>query len=363
MNSEHIRNGQAELERLQSRKRRVYLIALICGVFIFLLSWTVRDPGDVFIEIMYPIFALVLAGFFPLVWRGYLPLRQIEIPLLAIVGAMIFSRLAWHFHFAGDIDDRLLVLAGGHYWAVGGLAVAAFAIFDRRQGLLAGVLIICLSLILAGTGIAGESLSGDGVNRETIVYLLRIHVFLALLLVLTYAVTTMRDELHGALIRAEVMGRWATTDILTGLANRRAAEQFLNQQVALVSRYGRTFSVISADVDKFKPINDTYGHAKGDEVLTGIGRILADSVRESDFVARWGGDEFLVVAPDTSAASARQLMKRCWEAIENASICGIPIRMTFGAAEFRPGDSLDDVLARADVQLYREKRREGGGEW
>lgn len=278
---------------------------------------------------------------------------------------MIFSRLAWHFHFAGPIDDRLLVLAGGHYWAIGGLAVAAFAIFDRKQGLLTGVLIISLSLILAGTGIVGESLSGDGVNRETVVYLLRIHVFLALLLVLTYAVTTMRDELHGALIRAEVMSQWATTDLLTGLANRRAAEQFLNQQVALVSRYGRTFSVISADVDNFKPINDTYGHAKGDEVLTGIARILADSVRESDFVARWGGDEFLLVAPDTSAASARQLMKRCREAIDNTLICGIQMSLTFGVAEYRPGDSLDDILARADVQLYGGKRegRAGNDEW
>ncbi len=362
MNSEYISKGQSQLERLQARKRRVYLIALVCGVFIFLLSWAVRDPGDVFIEIMYPIYALVLAAFFPLVWRGHLPLRQIEIPMLAIVGAMLFSRLAWHFHFAGPIDERLLVLAGGHYWAISGLAVAAFAIFDRKRGLITGGVIIGLSLILAATGIVSESMGGDGVSLETLVYLLRIHVFLALLLVLTYAVTTMRDELHSALVRAEVMGQWANTDMLTGLANRRAAEQFLNQQAALASRYGRAFSVISADVDNFKPINDTYGHAKGDEVLAGIARVLAESVRESDFAARWGGDEFLLVAPDTSTASARQLMKRCREAIEQAPIWGIQIRMTFGAAEFRTGDSLDDVLSRADVQLYGGKRINESGE-
>jgi diguanylate cyclase (GGDEF)-like protein len=359
MHNEYRSKGLSELESLQARKRRVYLIVLVLGVFLFLLSWAVRDPGDIFIEIMYPIYALVLAAFFPLVWRGHMPLRQIEIPMLAIAGAMLFSRLAWHFHFAGPIDERLLVLAGGHYWAIGGLAVAAFAIFDRKQGLITGAVIIGLSLILAGTGIVSESLGGHGVSRETLVYLLRVHVFLALLLVLTYAVTTMRDELHSALIRAEVMGQWATTDMLTGLANRRAAEQFLSQQAAVFSRYRRPFSVISADVDSFKPINDTYGHAKGDEVLAGIGKILTASVRESDFVARWGGDEFLLVAPDTSAASVRQLMKRCREAIERAPICGIQIRMTFGAAEFRSGDSLNDVLSRADVQLYEGKR--GGG--
>ncbi|MFO8032029.1 MAG: GGDEF domain-containing protein [Desulfohalobiaceae bacterium] len=357
MHTEHASEDTAELQRMMSRKQRVYLIGLVCGVVIFLLSWTVRDPDDVFIEIMYPIFALILAGFFPLVWRGYLPLRQIEIPLLVMVGIMIFSRLLWHFHFAGSIDERLLVLAGGHYWAVGGLAVASFAILDRRQGLLAGVVIIALSLLLAASGIAAESLRGDGLSLETIIYLLRIHLFLAVLLALTYAVTTMRDELHRALTRAELMGQLATTDALTGLPNRRAAEEYLDRQAAVASRYERKFTVIIADVDNFKPINDSMGHAKGDQVLAGIARVLANSVRESDFVARWGGDEFLLVAPDTSAADAKQFIQRCREAIKKAEIDGVEVSMTFGSAEFCPGDKLDDVLARADSQLYGGKGR------
>jgi diguanylate cyclase (GGDEF)-like protein len=356
-NNGHPSKDTAELQRMMSRKQRVYLIGLVCGVVIFLLSWTVRNPDDAFIEIMYPIFALILAGFFPLVWRGYLPLRQIEIPLLVMVGIMIFSRLLWHFHFAGPIDERLLVLAGGHYWAVGGLAVASFAILDRRQGLLAGVIIIGLSLLLAASGIAADSLSGDGVSLETIIYLLRIHLFLAVLLALTYAVTTMRDELHRALTRAELMGQLATTDALTGLPNRRAAEEYLDRQVAVASRYERKFAVIIADVDNFKPINDRMGHAKGDQVLAGIARVLADSVRESDFVARWGGDEFLLVAPDTSAADAKQFIQRCREAINKAEIGGVQVSMTFGSAEFRPGENMDDVLARADSQLYGGKGR------
>ena len=347
-----------ELEKLHYRKRRVYLIALVCGVLIFLLSWAIRDPGDAFIQIMYPIYALILAGFFPLVWRGYLPLRQIEIPMLVIVGIMIFTRLAWHFHFSGSIDDKLLVLAGGHYWAVGGLAVACFAIFERKQGLMAGILIIALSLILAASGIMAESLGGDGVTRETFIYLLRVHLFLGLLVALTYAVTTMRDELHRALIQAEFMGRLATTDMLTELANRRAAEEFLNQQSAIASRYGRSFAVISADVDDFKSINDHYGHARGDEVLAGIARRLIDSVRESDFVARWGGDELLIVAPDTPAEEAKQVINRCRQAITESPIAGVKVSLTFGLAQYNPEDSLDDVLARADVQLDGEKGKE-----
>ena len=358
MNSEYASREQIELERLTTRKRRVYLIALVCGVLIFLLSWTVRDPGDVFIEIMYPIFALVLAGFFPLVWRGYLPLKQIEIPLLVIVGAMIFSRLVWHFHFSGSIDDQLLVLAGGHYWAVGGLAIASFALLERKHGLLAGVIIIALSLLVAASGILAESLRGDGVSRVTLIYLLRLHLFLGVLVALTYAVATMRDELHKALVRAELMSQLATTDELTGLANRRAAEEFLDQQADIATRYNRTFSVISSDIDNFKPINDSMGHAKGDEVLVEIAGIMASSARKSDLVARWGGDEFLIVAPDTSASSVEPLMQRLHEAINGTRVAGVEVSMSFGFAEYSPGDNLNDVLARADAELYDEKKEE-----
>lgn len=93
-------------------------------------------------------------------------------------------------------------------------------------------------------------------------------------------------------------------------------------------------------------------------MLARIAEIMVNSARESDLVARWGGDEFLVVAPDTSASNAKPLMQRLHEAINGTQIADVEVGMTFGCAEYSPGDNLDEVLARADAELYCEKKEE-----
>ncbi len=346
--------AQTEFRRLQSRKQRIYLIALACGALIFLLSWAISKPDDTFVRVVYPIFALFLAGLFVILWRGSLPMSKLEIPVLGIIGSMIFSRLAWLFYFAGPIDDHLLQIAGGHYWAVGVLIVGGFVVLGHKQGLLAGLIFILISVIIATTGVAVQALSEE-VSRESLIYLLRIQLFLALLLGLSSAATTMRDRMLAALTRAETLDHLANTDILTGLANRRMTEQFLIQQSSAAVRYGRQMSVISADLDHFKQINDTYGHAKGDEVLAEIAQILIDTVRESDLVARWGGEELLIVAPETSVDQASELAERCRMAIDKQPILGLKITLSLGVTEFRPGETIGSLLARADALLYKAK--------
>lgn len=350
-----VRGGfRDEFDRFQDRKRIVYLVSLACGMIILLLSLSLREPGDTFVQVLYPIYAVLFAVVFVIVWREFLPLWKLEIMMFVTIAVLIMSRLAWHFHCAESIDKQLLVLAGGHYWAVGALVVAGFVMLDYKQGLRAGLIIILLSIIIAGISVTEDVIRRE-VPTEVLVYLLRVHLFLMLFLGLTSAATVMRQKLQWALIRAEVLDQWASTDLLTDLANRRAAEQFLKKQASVAGRHGRRFSIIFADVDHFKQLNDTYGHAAGDDVLAEIARILTNSVRESDFVARWGGDEFLMVAPEIAEESAQQLAERCRSEIDKEPVAGYPVTLCFGVTEFLPEDNVDTMLARADEMLYKAK--------
>lgn len=346
--------ARAEAERLRARKRRAYQVALAGGVVIVLLSWAARPPDDAFLALVYPAFAAILVIFLGVLLRWPRALVVVEPVMLATVVALVLARLAWHFHAADSIDDQLLVLVGGHYWAVGLVIVAAFVVLDHRWGLRAGAAILLAAVVIAATGVVLQEGAG-GVSESTLVYLIRVHVFLVVLLALASLATSMRDTVKEALLRSEVMEQAARTDPLTHLENRRGAESVLRRHMALAERYGSSVAVISMDIDHFKMVNDTWGHSKGDEVIAGVARILARSVREPDLVARWGGEEFLILAPEITLEEARQLTERCRKAIANEPIGGIRITGSFGVTVFRTGESLDALLGRADALLYRAK--------
>jgi hypothetical protein len=128
-----------EFDRFQGRKRIVYLVSLACGIFIFLLSLSLREPGDTFVQILYPIYALLFAVVFVLVWRKFLPLWKLEIMMFVAIAILIMGRLSWHFHFAGPIEKQLLVLAGGHYWAVGALCCGRICHARLQSGTEGGI--------------------------------------------------------------------------------------------------------------------------------------------------------------------------------------------------------------------------------
>ncbi|NJN46493.1 MAG: diguanylate cyclase, partial [Candidatus Competibacteraceae bacterium] len=152
----------------------------------------------------------------------------------------------------------------------------------------------------------------------------------------------------------------AQTDPLTGLLNRRAMRERLEYQAALTRRQHTPFCILLADLDHFKRINDEYGHEAGDRMLIGISELLRQRLRGQDAVARWGGEEMLMLLPTTRSAGAVQLAKGILEQIEQFSINGPDgsvIRTTgsIGLSEFGPSDSIEDCIARADQALYRAK--------
>ncbi len=148
----------------------------------------------------------------------------------------------------------------------------------------------------------------------------------------------------------------ATSDALTGLPNRRAADETLKRMVAQAGRTLSPLSAVMLDLDHFKQINDIHGHEQGDEVLAAIGAILSGCVRDSDFAARFGGEEFLLLLPDTAREQAAVLAEKLRGTIADAQLGVASVTASLGVASF-PEDGLDaeQLLRRADGALYTAK--------
>ena len=343
-----------ELARLEQRKRRVYTVASGAGIVVIAISWLARTPGDLILEVIYPLLAVALATFVLAMHRRWLPLEVLEHIALATVGVVILGRLAWHLHLAGPIDEHLLILTGAHYWSVGALIVAGFVLLDRRRGLWVGIGVLAVSVLLVATG-AGPELVGPDASDVALLYLIRVHGFLVLLLVLVTAVATLREQLHRELTRSEALQELATTDPLTGLANRRATMGALEREAESARRYGHPVSVIAVDVDRFKRINDEHGHHVGDQVLKEVAFRLTAEARQVDVVARWGGEEFLIVLPQTRREEAARLAERTRRALATARPGGIEVTATFGVAQLQGDEPIHELLVRADRLLYSAK--------
>lgn len=146
------------------------------------------------------------------------------------------------------------------------------------------------------------------------------------------------------------------TDVLTGLANRSALNQHFLSSLEQASRYKQPLAVLIFDLDHFKRINDQLGHLQGDTVLLAVAGLLRGGVRASDFLGRWGGEEFLVICPQTDAEQARQLAQRICDDIRQQQLCsGMPLTLSAGVAQLMPGEGVDGLLQRADEALYQAK--------
>ena len=163
--------------------------------------------------------------------------------------------------------------------------------------------------------------------------------------------------------RIMYLERLTMTDELTGLLNRRGFQAQLRRALAAADRYEERGLLAYVDLDDFKPVNDTYGHAAGDGVLRRVARILYDNVRDTDCVGRLGGDEFAVLLTRTSPKDAVK-RARWLEELVNTTVVdwqgrNIALRASFGFQRYGPNDDEHDLLKRADSAMYNAKRLRG----
>lgn len=151
----------------------------------------------------------------------------------------------------------------------------------------------------------------------------------------------------------------ARTDILTGLPNRRDMTERIAEEIHRCRRSSGGFAILVMDIDHFKHVNDTYGHPVGDQVIVYIAEILQSTLRASDLCARWGGEEFLVLLPDTGAKGAASIAQRLCDNVASSTYaddeCCISPTVSIGIAAYAPDDSLDALISTADSMLYQAK--------
>ncbi len=229
------------------------------------------------------------------------------------------------------------------------------------SGVLVAVLLIRqlnrnLAALAGGAGAIAESFVADEIPDKRLQVRSTDEVRL-----LAHVLNTMIDAFSNNLRRRQrleaELEMTSSTDRLTGVQNRRKCEETLTNEVARAARYETPLAVILFDVDHFKQVNDSYGHEAGDDVLKGIARRVQQALRQSDLLFRFGGEEFLVVAPNTGPDGATTLAEKLRTAVAQTDFPPAgSITVSLGVSVFQRGDHERSLVKRADDALYEAKR-------
>lgn len=230
--------------------------------------------------------------------------------------------------------------------------------------------IVSLTGILVSTGLFAilfrAAFKQDTVHFElTVSRPLVVGLFVLIALLNTYLVTKrfevrrLREQLISSTLQNQVTEQQSFIDPLTEIYNRRSLDQVAGQFISRARRRKAALSFLMIDADNFKKINTRFGHLTGDFVLAEIAGIMKSSIRGSDAVVRYGGDEFLMLLADTTAAGAQIVVDRIYGKVDDWNAAGgledFRVSVSIGIAEWHEGDTLDEMLDGADRRMYERK--------
>jgi len=242
----------------------------------------------------------------PNVHRSNMSLRTLYFAILAVLTTITALSVAWEFW----LEDLVLPMLG--------FAHEAEDEAERWEFVVTAVVFTAIALI-------GPTLMGTRMIR--------------------------RDRA----LQEEVM-RLSQEDHLTGLFNRRRIAQLLDNEMRRALRYDSTFTIILMDIDSFKAVNDRFGHLVGDTVLKKIADVIRKGVRATDLIGRWGGEEFIILSPETDVAGGVALAEKMRTLLEAADFDAVgSMTASFGVAAFNQGDDVEAIIGRADAGLYAAK--------
>ena len=335
-----------------SSRRLAYLVGIAVATPAMAVTWAFEHSDDHVLRWAYPAAAVALlaAGLGILLWPAAVLL--VERITLFVASTLWLARLASQSYADGPPRRAWELLTPWAFMGICLITLFAYIVLDSRRALLVSAsFATSAAVVLASRFVSSAVADGDW---TLVVSLLRYETYLAITLAFVHLLARTKDGAVAAELEAERMRTMAYRDPLTGLPNRRALSELLDREVDHARR--TPLSVIAFDLDEFKRVNDTLGHAAGDLVLQAAGLTMQSQLRAGDTAGRWGGEEFLVVAPGSTFDEAGELAERLRRSLElNLRVDGITITASFGVAQYSAGMSVATLLARADQLMYQAK--------
>ncbi|MBC7876932.1 MAG: GGDEF domain-containing protein [Anaerolineales bacterium] len=329
----------------QRYKRQTYLIAFPLGaLLVTLYIANALTSGVMFYIAIFMVVELLVLSFF--IWQNTPFLNTIELIFYFSVAAYFFvliqfviSKLAAaNLLTLASLSEQLNALS---MW----LTVLLFgAFFTLKPGqtkvMLAGVFTGMISMFIYNTSV--HSIADELAFSIIFRWINPISCLVMAALIIQYMGVLQQKR--------------ASTDALTGFLNRHALYSVLLQEMERSIRYKRPFSIVLFDIDEFKLVNDTFGHLEGDKVLKELSKLVVSLMRKTDYVGRWGGEEFLLVLPETDSNAAQTIAERFRAKIEETHFMeNYFIAASFGVTTYEASSSVQEMLSSADVALYQAK--------
>ncbi|MCS7067766.1 MAG: GGDEF domain-containing protein [Meiothermus sp.] len=336
-------------------RARAYFYILPVVVWAALFAWFQLDiPSE---ETFYEKYSLlIMAVWLGLCWLGLLLPRWVR---FHTVERGVFWSTALLMVF--NVYYNLLAVNSEGLWNsslwIAVVFVMAYFVFAPRQAWLVSLGIFAAFVIVGLLALVPPSLRGMPLDQNAVVQLYVSQ--LCYLILFRLLVLSKEHSLRVRLEAAKLYGL-AHTDPLTNVANRRSIMEALYQALEQNRQTGQPLSLALLDLDRFKQINDQYGHEMGDKALVHTAQVLKQNLRPGDLLGRWGGEEFVLLLPNTSLQEARQLCEHLQQKlIENPLDNLRPVSASFGIATATPGDTPDYLISRADTAMYLSKQAGG----
>lgn len=346
----------AQLDPLSRLRYRVSLVAMVFTVTAFGVAWRLNRPGGM--EGLWNYYglssmAVLLSALGVTLYMRPKSIGRIGVAIVFLGGSYLVAKTALTlFVLSAEHDPRIILAPFAPWGAI--IVVSTFVLLDRRPAV---VMTTAYSAACCLVGVAyliiqpGQRTPGM-VNVVLQQFVLSNFGYVAI----SYVLTTINRGYAEASATAQQLGVLAYSDELTGLPNRRWFRETLQGALDTAGGEARPLSTLILDLDHFKSVNDTYGHEAGDDVLHHAAQTLRRSLRGGDHMARWGGEEFVVLALETDPEHAMALGNRLAEAMRRETFPHAgKVTASVGVSTLRAGDSADSLLRRADEALYLAK--------